>query len=343
MKILYLTHNVSEYKSALYQQDVISFLKKSHEIYLYGPGFPDYNKSDLIKKILTKCNFQPDFICFGHAWLLESPDRSLHRHPNLALENINLPKVMILNKEYAYLNEKLNFIKKNNIDLVFTHHHKTDYYNKKTGKRFIFWPFAVNHYNFKDYGEEKKWDLVFTGILINPNPSIPQSDIRIRIQKKLFYSIKQLKLILKPKYWNYSILWRARPTNKIAYKLNAILHREKTLSSKEYFKVMNRSRICLNTLSPINLVGTRYFEAMASKCMVLCQEASVYKGLFEPGKHCITFKNDLSDFDGKLSYYTKNNDERLKIIGQAYNHVLENHTWEKRIEQFIKTIEDFIF
>ncbi len=343
MRILYLTINLESYNEAFYQKDVITFLQKSHKVFLYGPGFSCFNKSDSLQSILIKCGFKPDLICIGHSWLNDDKNKPINRLPNLLLRNASIPKVMFLNKEYNRLKDKLDYINKNNINLIFTHHHNITFYKKKTLKEFVFWPFGVNQNNFKDYGKEKKWDLLFTGILRNPNPNVPQTNMRITIQKKLFLSLGQIKLIQKPRYWNYKIFWRALTTKPYINYLSDFIFRRKRLKSEDYYTVMNESRICICTLSPINLVGTRYFEAMASKTMVFCQKSSAYYGLFEPKRHCITFKNDLSNFDKKLRYYLENESERKKIVERAYTQILNFHTWEKRIEQFIKVVEEFIF
>ena len=58
------------------------------------------------------------------------------------------------------------------------------------------------------------------------------------------------------------------------------------------------------------------------------------QGLFEDGVHCVMFEPDLSDFDELLFYYLRNEGVRKRLVDAAYAHVLENHTWERRIEQF---------
>ena len=64
--------------------------------------------------------------------------------------------------------------------------------------------------------------------------------------------------------------------------------------------------------------------------MVFCEDSSIYKKIF-PDKVYVTFKKDLSDYNEKLSFYLKQDDERIKIIEKAHTEVQNNHTWEKRV------------
>ena len=254
--------------------------------------------------------------------------------PAIDLSMTNIPKVMFLNKEYTVLDEKLEFIKKEKIDFVFTHHHDVNLYQEKTGVKFEFWPFAMNQKLFFDYGLPKRYDFTFTGLLRNPYYPETQNDIRIRVQNELFRTLGEFRLSKRNKYRKYNIFWQARPTNSLVARISHVVHREVFLPFSEYSKHLNRSRVCLNALSPASLISPRYFESMASKCLVFCQESNLYDGLFEEGTHYISFKEDLSDFSEKLLYYLENDAERSKITDRAYSHVREHHTWEKRVKQF---------
>ena len=308
MKILYFTEDISSYGGAYYQRDVLNNLKKHHDVDTYGPRFDNYSKSDSIDDVLSKYDSNPDLICIGHKWLRDDPTKEVDPHPKLNFADTEIPTTMILNKEYVNFDEKIKFAENNNISLVFTHHHKADEWSNRYDPEFVFWPFAVNDDRFRDFGEDKVYDMSFSGILRNPHPWVPQTDLRIRVQQELFYSVGELKLALRPKYRKYNIFWRAKPTNNLYKRLNKLIHRERRLPDEDYKKIYNRSKLAFNTLSPIGLVGTRYYEAMASNSLVFCQGSNIYEeyDLFVPGEHCVTFNDDLSDFDRKLEYYLTN-------------------------------------
>jgi glycosyltransferase involved in cell wall biosynthesis len=324
MRILYLTPDFSSYTSAFYQQDVIATLEKRHQLILYGPGFPGYDPNDSIDAILKRLPESPDFVCVGHGWENQTSGEPFDLHPKLGLRQCDLPKVMILNKEYKKLDEKMEYIVGNGIDLVFTHHHDASRWGEETGVPFVFWPFAVNQHRFRDLERRKKWDLSFTGLLQNSAPGV-QSDIRIRIKNHLHWTNGSSFCVKRFRFWGTRIFWSDSTQGR-------------PLPGDSYSRHMNETKICLNTLSPLGLVGTRYFESMACRSLAFCNAASEYDALFEAGTHYVAFDNDLSDFDEKLFHYLKYEDERKAIVDRAYDHVLEFHTWDRRIGQFTDAV-----
>jgi spore maturation protein CgeB len=326
---------MSKYSSAHYQQDVMDEIARQQQVFFYGPGFDFYDQNDSIDNVIAKSPFgRPDIICIGHAWLMDNPDMAIERNTHLNLPSSRIPKILFLNKEYTNLEKKIKYISDNKISLVFSHLHNIQDFVGKVNEKFVFWPFAVNHRMFYNYKLPKIYDLTFTGILRNPTFPEKQTDFRVRVQQKLFYGYGELRILKRYKFRKLKIYWQGQPTSKAIRRINKFLFKEKWLSVLEYAKLLNSSHMCLNALSPMGLVSPRYFESMASKCLVLCQESSILENLFEENKHYIALKNDLSDFDDKLSYYMNDHDAVNAILEEAYQHVRENHTWTKRIQQF---------
>ena len=175
------------YQSASFQQDVMDELSKQAQTFFYGPGFSGYDTNDSIDDVLAKTAFDPDVIILGHAWLSDIDGGAVDPHPRLNLSQAKLPKVVILNKEYANLDAKLDYIKRGRFDLGFTHHHDTVRYSDTTRTEFTFWPFAYETQRFKYAKSEKKIDVGFSGVLQNLNKNADQSDVRVRIMNRFFY------------------------------------------------------------------------------------------------------------------------------------------------------------
>ncbi len=329
---------MTSYKGAMYQNDVMLEFSNQADVFFYGPGFPQYKKSDDINEIIVKSGKQPDCIVLGHAWLEDKAEVPVDQHEKLNLPSIDLPKIVILNKEYLKLEQKLEFCKKNHIDIVFTHHHDVETYSKKTEIQFIFWPFAFNH---RLIGIKRNLnrpiDFAFSGVLQNLNENAGQTDIRFRIQKKLFGCWGDVPVYSKKKYRKYSIFWNAIPRRKYQQYLARFFGKYKYLTSNEYRKMQMQTKIYLNTLSPIGLVSTRCFENMGSRTLVFCEKSNIYHKLFSDDCY-VDFRSDLSDFEEKLEYYLDNEEERKTIVDKAYKEVMANHTWEKRIMSMIDTI-----
>lgn len=333
MNILFLSKNMSRYAGAFYQQDVMDEIARQHNVFFYGPGFPQYDENHTLQAILKMPATKPDIIIVGHTWLSDTPGATqITLSPSVDLSGTKIPKIILLNKEYVNLDKKLAYIKEQKFNLVFTHHHDAERYRKATGTPTHFLPFAVNMRRFVySPAIPKDIDLFFSGILQNPYAPEVHDDIRIRIQKLLFHSLGQAYIKKRAKASRLALYWHTQATQLPDRILNRAIHGQEKLSDEDYVRMLNRSRLCLNSLSPMNLVGTRYFESMAMRSLVLCPESKHYNGLFSSGKHYVTFKDDLSDFIEKALHFTQHSAERNTITDAAFEHARDNHTWKHRV------------
>ena len=325
MKILFLEPK----NKGLYYEQFSLALKEKNEVFQYGPGYDFYDSRHTIQNILniyslSTRNRKPDLILFGFGWEDDAhPDRFNLHNVDLSMQNINITKAFVVNKEYKKLDQKFDFIKQNNIDLCFTVHHDCDKFQDKTGKSFYRMPFAANDKIFKNYNEEKKIDLGFSGNMFN---SATYKDTPImgkyfqNIREKIFNHLKD------PMYKNINIWWNSNAGN--------------FLFGEDYSRLINSSKIWLNTPSAIEIVGTRFYEVIASNTLLFCRECDwAYDGLgFSDGETCVTFKSDLSDFQEKFFYYLNNQQEREKIVTNAYNLFLEKHTWSHRVDFLLEKV-----
>lgn len=241
--------------------------------------------------------------------------------PNLNMNNdLHLPLYIILNKEYTGLENKLNWIKEMNPRLCFSVHHDVEIYQKYTNIPFkrIMW--SANDNIFKKYDEDYKYDLFFSGVM------------RKEQTNNLRYKIYQKKDEIKD--YNLKLDVLLSDNGKIIFKTNK---KDYNYSNEEYAKIMNHSKICLVTTGPADLVGTRYFEISASqKAMILCNRMSkkIYEDMLIDGFNCVMF-DDENDFIEKFKYYIHNEKERLQIVNNAYNHFINNLTWDHQINNII--------
>jgi len=335
-KLLYLSHNMEGYQAASYQQDVMNEMSRQAHVYFYGPGFKGYDLNDSIDQVLDSAPFDPDAIILGHSWLNDKDEREVDPHPLLQLSNTNILKIAILNKEYTNLNAKLEYIKKNCFDLGFTHHHDSVRYSEITGIKFTFWPFAFDPNRF-NCTEKKTIDIGFSGVLQNLNRNAEQSDIRVRIMQFFFHTWMDVPLFKKMNHANTKIFWNSITRKKTGRYLSAILHKRKNLNDDEYAHLIQTTKIFINTLSPMGLVSPRFFESMASRAIVLCEESSLYSKIF-PNDLYVSFKNDLSNFEEKIFMLLTNKTNRDQIADKAFRFVHKEHTWEKRVSLMLKSI-----
>ena len=307
MKILYFSVNMQKYTSASYQQDLINSLKKKTEIVFWGPGYDNFDINLDLESIKKKLSIsESDSIVVGHSWLSDIPinkntnykkyykwiNEKLIKNSIEYCGKLNFiehkgPKVLLLNKEYISLDHKLNFAKKNNFDFVLTSNINYKDYQEKTNLQFIFFPYAIsNDFIFNDL-IKKEYDLFFSGLIQNQyffNLNKIKSS-RILIQKKLFVSLYDIPIFKK----NFAgkIFWNTYTGIPFKDLILKVLGRYKRMPRKEYIKKLHKSKVVINTLSPDNLIGPRFYETMASKAVCLCEETDVINSIFKPMEHYV--------------------------------------------------------
>lgn len=115
------------------------------------------------------------------------------------------------------------------------------------------------------------------------------------------------------------------------------------VSHEEALSIICGSKINLNFLwtsqneTQIEIKG-RTLELAACRSFQLTNATSELEdyGLYE-NEHLATFTDKKRLFE-KINYYLERPEERNAIAQRAYKYVLENHTWEKRFENFTKTL-----
>jgi hypothetical protein len=330
-------------KVASYQSDTLAELARQADVHCYGPGFPDYSQSDTLCDVVSKSPFKPDVLIFGHSWLADGDGAKVDRHTKLWEGRDSWLKVGILNKEYTNLDAKLKFYRENKFNLIFSHHHEAPKYGKIIGCKVVFWPFAFDHKKcFWRGNEERQHDIMFSGVLRNENVSSNQSDIRIRVMRRLFHTAGSIPIQIKKRYQSMSVFWNAKPWSeeKRLYRFCSMVfpkYRYRYISFENYALLLRQSKSVLNSLSPQGLVSPRFFESMASGALVLTDEDSLQNTVI-PQNLLVTFKTDMSDFDKVLSEIQHGSDQMCEIRKMASAYCIQNHTWEIRISSMLSEI-----
>jgi len=236
-------------------------------------------------------------------------------------QDTKIPLFPILNKEYTGLEGKLNWIKSMNATAALTVQHEVDKFTGITGIPFhrIMWSCDENL--FKDYGDDYSCDLFYSGV-VRPEQ---HNDFRNRIFQDLS-KLDKYKLCINARHQKNN-------------------YHGTIYSPQEYAKRVCSSKIVLTTPSPANLVNPRYFECMASnRALVLCsrvEDDSVYSDMIKEDENCVMFSTEDEFFD-KAIYYLENEDERMKIVNQAYNHFTNSLTWKHRAQEIKLILEQYI-
>lgn len=331
---------MEKHKSAMYQRDVMKQLSDLCDVIFYGPGFKNFNPNEKFKNTIDKLG-GADFIIFGHSWLNDYPGIEADPYPKIEIEDCSLPKVAILNKEYRNLESKLDWIKKKKFLCAFSHHTDVNIYEKKTNVPFKFLPFGFNENLFKKNDQLKKSiDFTFSGILQNSSfGNLGQSNARIKVMKRLYHCIGDVPIFKKYKYKKYNFFWNSIPRNKFDLKISNLLGKYKYLNEEDYANLHLSSRTFLNSLSPFGLVSPRFYECMASRSLVFCEQDKIIEQII-PKKNYISFKKDFSDFNEKFEFALGDGEERLKILNNAVEFAMSKNTWKILVKSMLNFISD---
>ena len=303
MKILYLEKHMNI--GCNYYTDIINYLKKNNKVTIIS------KRRGLLSKIVDK-KYNIIIIGFGIT------DCGNNAPPPL-INDTNTPCFVILNKEYTGLNKKLDWIVKLKPTACFTVHHDFKEFEKKTNIPFhrIMW--SANPAVFKDYKENYKYDFFFSGVIRQEQTN----DWRTKIYKNL----NRLK--------NYKL--------KVNARFQSTGYAGKHYSLQEYAKLLACSKICLTTTGPADLVGTRYFEIMAgNRALILCNKMKnpkIYGNMLIDGFNCVMFST-IDEFIEKVTYYLSHEQERIKIVRQAYKYFNETQNWDCRVKELIRAFKN---
>ncbi|TVS08006.1 MAG: hypothetical protein EA423_02625 [Phycisphaerales bacterium] len=334
MTLLYLSPNMAEYAWASYQQDVMDELARQAAVSFYGPGFPGYRPDQTLQQVIGRMPEPPSCVIVGHAWLNDNPAKPLDAHPRFGLARSPAPVVMILNKEYVRLDEKLSWAREIGASGVFSHHHDAPGWSDIVGSACEFWPFAADHRKFFALGDPREIDLFFSGIL--QNAPVGQSDLRVRIMASLFHCEGDLPLRKRDEFAELNLFFNALPRDPAEREAAERRGLYRRLSEREYAATMRKSRLVISTRSPAGLVSPRTFEAMFSGSLVLAEHNPVHRLIL--GEHApAEFENERECIDRALRLLSDPDTPRRAELARL--HALEHHTWAARIGAMLDRVE----
>ena len=315
MNILYIDAEGKTADDYMYRYygDLLREFKKTEIVY-FAQGIP----TD-INKILSAVTEPIDLIIFGLGYFAIPSVTAFGKIEGLA--ETNIPVFCLIHKPQNLLAEKLNFCKINKVDLLIEsqeHNYKKYGEIAQVNSHRSFFTASPKDYHPRDV--DKKYDIGFSGALhgIESDGSLkiqgPTSKLRSRVGK-IINNNKKYKV-----FWNSS--------NALDYRINSV---------EEYATKINECKVWLSTTGPLLDIGPRYFEVALSRTLIFCNDMpEQYGDVFLDGKTCVTFKNDLSDFEDKLDFYLSNPVEREKIISNAYELISQNYTWKHMAENILE-------
>ncbi len=87
-----------------------------------------------------------------------------------------------------------------------------------------------------------------------------------------------------------------------------------------------------------NAVNQRIFDVTATNSFIITDWRAQMDDLLESGKEVVSYK-EKEEIPDLIRFYLKNETARKEITNKGRERVLQEHTWEKRLEQAISTLK----
>ena len=116
----------------------------------------------------------------------------------------------------------------------------------------------------------------------------------------------------------------------------------KFIWGEDYAKVARLSKIFLAFDAKPYIrksMSERMYTAVGCGSFYMCQHVDGIEEVLEPGKEIVTFHSEQDMID-MIRYYLKNDGLRMKISEAGRRRVLKEHTYEIRIRQMLRIIEN---
>jgi hypothetical protein len=233
--------------------------------------------------------------------------------------NTKTPIIAFLFKLSNYQESKINFFKKNNI-IAYSQHTRIpeleDKYKIKLNP--ILYPIDTNL--FKPHDTNKDHDIGMTGALHNISHyasgayAAGEKNIRERIVNAL-------------KGTDFKKIIQCSDVNQKAY----------IEDTQEYINTINRCKIWVCTNADHGDLTPRYSEIMSCKTLLFCNEQpyKTFSDTLVDNETCVFFKNNLSDLEEKITYFTRETQERQRIASNGYEKYKANFSSAKFVRNII--------
>ena len=116
------------------------------------------------------------------------------------------------------------------------------------------------------------------------------------------------------------------------------------IPNEELHKYYSSCKILLNdhweNMRDEDFPSNRLFDALACGAFVISDKIPSSETLFEGS---IVTYDDVDDLNKKIDYYLTHEDERVKLAEKGRKIVLENHTFDKRVEEVLSALCELKF
>ena len=332
MRVYYITRDMSGYRGANYQNDFLQALMRH--------SFVSVQYYSVENNVISLLDLdENDWLFLGHTCLRDK-DGSIPIE-DCTINGLKSYKktAIFLNKEYVNLNEKIDFIRSNNISIIFTHSYKFKRDFSSVFKNIILIPFAASDqfFDFRKRPGLKTIDIAFSGIMKNRNRNVDQTDLRLLIQKEIFWCVGDFRIMKKWKYRGLNVVWNGFTGHRVPDLFLRFVKLYKRMSLSEYEMFVRTSKVVVCTLSPFELIGPRFYECLASNSILLSEKRRCVEKLVDTDRVIFVdeFNSIFSAIDAAVIKSRALDCNPLKASEQL------KLSWTSRVDSCVRALEQF--
>lgn len=238
------------------------------------------------------------------------------------LDKIDIAKGCFVIDVHWEKTKRLMYFLRNKVDIIFSVTKSPFLTNFPQFKqRFCWTPFAINQDIIKDWNETKEIKFLLMGLVYDGTSAHPPKG-RYPFREAVLRKMNQVEGFHYHPHPGH-LTTRARMVNET------------------YAKELNRAEIFFTCGGVFQYPVIKFFEALGCRTLLLAQpNPDILELGFQEGKHFVACHSE--NFFEKAMYYSKNREERERIMDNGYRFVQTNHTNDIRAQQMLSSIEQLL-
>lgn len=309
MKILYLCKKETyDTKMSRVRFDGMAAIAKQADVIYAGNGWPNYDETKTVQENIHSI--------YGE----DKPDLIVVYKPEnfKGFAQVDVPTCMRYNEMWP-VKEWTKEILDYKLDLIIAHHlNDIPKYDHISGVTFAHVPHSAEQTVFKDYHEDKKFDLLFTGATSRKH--YPFRGRLLGIVQKHLVPVINCRVLGHP---------------------GGSLTKVRGLIGEEYAKLINQSKITITCSSAYKYRLGKYVEIPMCASMLAGDLPDQDQEEFNEFMLVLNPSDTDQEIVNKVLHYVKNDEERNEKIQKGLEWG-KKYTQEKYAERFLKVVEDFL-
>ncbi|MFB6216478.1 MAG: glycosyltransferase [Candidatus Aenigmatarchaeota archaeon] len=270
--------------------------------------------------------------------------RSTDTRDRKEYQNLSCPVFWRCHDSNLHLERDLETVKRYGADKVLVNTRKNVKKFESKGIEAFYFPYAFNTDMAKAASDKVKSDIFFSGKLSSEYSQRRSLANMLSDNFDCDFHTYRAPLITKLKYPPLEGLARnILSDNKLYHVIDSFVGLPEGVDSNpvpksEYIEKLSESKLAFHCTNKHQQLELRPFEALGSKTCLLHNKSQAADFVFNDMEHLV-FYEDASNLKSKVERLLSNGDLRQKIAKAGQSYVLDNHTYQQRLNQLFDIFE----